>query len=230
MGGKSLFFDFGGTLCESRADILPVVQEAARRAGVRLPWTEFLQANEVCWNELWPDAPRLVGAIPAFADRVHESALRRIGFDGPTETLVGLIREEATSTRWHPPFPETETTLARLRSRGVPLHVISGNVDYLPVLLRNLGWSDRFETVTFTQEVGVQKPDPRVFRFALRRAGRAPADSIYVGDSWELDYLGARAVGMSAVWLNREDRPAPGPCRQIRTLEALEEIATDLGL
>ena len=227
MGGRSLFFDFGGTLCHSRADILPIFRRAAQRAGVRLPWEGFLRANEECWNELWPDAPRLVGAIPAFADRVHEMALRRFGFRGPVATLVRCFREEATSPRWHAPFPETETTLTRLRSARVPLHVISGHVDYLPVIIANLGWSDLFETVTFTQEVGVQKPDPRVFRFALDRAGRDPADSIYVGDSWDADYVGARNVGMLAVWLNRTGAPAPGPCREIRTLRELESLVTE---
>lgn len=191
-------------------------REAAERARVQVPWNEYLRANEECWTQLWPEAPRLVGAMPAFADRVHEMALRRIGFNGPIDVLVRYIREEATSGRWHAPFPETESTLTRLRDAGVPLHVISGHVDYLPVIIENLGWSDLFDTVTFTQEAGVQKPDPRVFRFALKRAGRNPADSIYVGDSWEADYVGATEVGMSAIWLNRGGQPAPGPCREIR--------------
>ena len=226
---RSIFFDFGGTLCHSRADILPLFQEAARRAGVRLPWKEYLRANEECWNELWPQAPQLVGVRPAFADRVHELALRRIGFEGPIETLVRHIREVATSAETHVPFPDAEPTLTRLRNAGTSLHVISGHVDYLPIIIANLGWSQLFETVTFTQEVGAQKPDPRVFRFALRRAGQEPADSVYVGDSWEADIVGASDVGMSAVWLNRAGLPAPAPCREIRTLRALEPPLSDPG-
>ena len=229
MGERALFFDFGGTLCQSRADILPIFREAAKRAGVQVPWEEFLRANEKCWEELWPQAPRLVGSTPAFADRVHEMALRSIGFRGPVETLVGCIREEAISSRWHAPFPETETTLIRLRNAGVPLHVISNHVDYLPIIIANLGWSDLFDTVTFTQEVGALKPDPRVFRFALHRAGQDPAESTYVGDSWEADYLGARNAGMSAVWLNRSGQPAPGPCQEIRTLRDLEQFVENHG-
>ena len=221
---RSLFFDFGGTLCPSRADILPFFQRAAARAGVEVPWKEYLQANEESWNELWPQAPSLVGKRPAFADRVHELALRKIGFYGPVEKLVSYMREEATSASWYTPFPETEPTLARLRRAGVPLHVISGHVDYLPIIIAKLGWSGLFETVTFTQEVGVQKPDPRVFRFALRRAGVEPAESVYVGDSWDADYVGARNAGMLAVWLNRAGRPLPEPCRQIRTLRDLEGL------
>jgi FMN hydrolase / 5-amino-6-(5-phospho-D-ribitylamino)uracil phosphatase len=220
----SIFFDFGGTLCESRADLLPFFREAARCVGVDLPWDRYLAANEECWDELWPDAPKLVGQIPSFADRVHERALQRIGFEGPTEAFVRSVREFATSPRWHVPYPETEATLARLRARGYSLHVISGNVDYLPILIANLGWSGHFDTVTFSQEVGVQKPDPRVFRFALERAGVEPQNGVYVGDSWRGDYLGAQKAGMAAVWLNRQGLKAPGPCRQIRDLTGLEAL------
>ncbi len=230
MGEKALFFDFGGTLCQSRADILPIFKEAARRAGIQVPWNEYLRANEECWNELWPEAPEMVGKTPAFADRVHEMALRRVGFTGSTELFVSCCREEATSPRWHAPFEDTVATLTSLRAAGIPLHVISGHVDYLPIIIANLGWSDLFDTVTFTQEVGAQKPDPRVFHFALRRAGQEPAESIYVGDSWEADYLGAINVGMSAVWLNRTGKLAPGPCREIRTLRDLEQLVENHGL
>jgi FMN phosphatase YigB (HAD superfamily) len=230
MGERALFFDFGGTLCQSRADILPIFKEAARRAGVQLPWSEYLRANEECWNELWLEAPEMVGKTPAFADRVHEMALRRVGFTGSTELFVRCCREEATSPRWHAPFEDAVPTLTSLRAARIPLHVISGHVDYLPTIIANLGWSDLFDTVTFTQEVGAQKPDPRVFHFALRRAGQEPAKSIHVGDSWEADYLGARNVGMSAVWLNRTGKLAPGPCREIRTLRDLEQLVENHGL
>lgn len=218
MRPRAIFFDFGGTLCESRADILPVFQRAIRRAGVELPWERYLQANEECWDELWPSAPALVGSTPAFADRVHAMALLRIGFSGAVEPLVQSIREEALSTRWHRPFADTEPTLRLLRESGFSTHIVSGHVDYLPILVRNLGWSGLFDTVTFTQEVGCQKPDPRVFRFALARAGVEPSESVFVGDSWTADYLGARAVGMDPIWLNRGGVPPPGPCDQVRTL------------
>ncbi len=228
MAPRSVFFDFGGTLCRSLADLRAVFREAAERAGTRIPEDAYVRANEACWDELWPSAPSLVGQIPSFADRVHEMALRRIGFVGPSDAVVRNIREAATSPRWHEPFPETEATLRHLFALGTPMHVLSGSVDYLPILLANLGWMGYFRTVTFTQEVGVQKPDARVFRFALGRAGQAPADAVYVGDSWEADYVGAQNAGLSAVWLNRTGRPAPGPCRQIGSLRELPRVLADL--
>jgi FMN phosphatase YigB (HAD superfamily) len=81
--------------------------------------------------------------------------------------------------------------------------------------------------VTYSQEVGFAKPDPRLFRVALERARSSPIDTVHVGDSWDADYLGARGAGLHAVWLNRAGRPAPGPCTEIRTLSELgERLAT----
>ena len=218
MTRPSLFLDFGGTLCEAQANILPAFQVAARRAHVQLPWNDYLRANEECWNELWPEAPKLVGKIPAFADRVHEMALRKVGFEGAAGPFVQAVRDVALSPEWHVPYPEAEPTVRQLRSEGISTHIISGHVDYLPLIVRNLGWSDLFDTVTFTQEVGYQKPDVRVFRFALDRAGVHPDEAVYVGDSWELDYLAGMSAGMQSVWLNRARSPAPTPCLQIRDL------------
>lgn len=215
---RALFFDLGGTLVGTWTDMLPLLRAAARRAEVRVPWPEFLRANDEAWEELWPGAPGLIGAIPSFADRVHERALRRVGAIGSIERMVQCIREEAVSPRWRPPFPETESALRELRSLGLSLHIISNNVDYLPILLRNLGWTETFETVTYSQELGVAKPDPRLFRHALARAGSSSEEALYIGDSWESDYLGARGVGMGAVWLNRAGNPAPEPCQQVRNL------------
>ncbi len=109
------------------------------------------------------------------------------------------------------------------------MHLLSGNVDHLPILLSNLDWAALFRTVAFTQGVGFQKPEVRVLRFALRRADQAPADAVYIGDSWEADILGAQRAGMTAVWLNPTGRPAPGPRRADRSLRELPGLLADLG-
>lgn len=224
MSLRAVFFDFGGTLVRSLDNMLPLFREAARKTRLDVPWAEFARANEQSWVELWPDAPRLLGKLPSFADQVHERALRRVGAQGPIDRMVRCIREEAVSPRWHPPFPETIRTLRELRELGLSLHVVSNNVDYLPLLLENLGWVGTFDSVTYSQELGASKPDPRLFRYALERAGCMPEDTVHVGDSWESDYLGARAVGMGAIWLNRRGRPPPVACPEIRDLTALRPL------
>lgn len=200
---RHVFLDFGGTLVTPYVDMSAIFGGVARELGVEVPMPEFLRANEEIWWRLWPRATEYLGQLPSFADTVHELALRRIGFEGPVDRFVLGIRKAATSPKWHPPFPEAESVLEALTERGFTPHLISNSVDYLPELLDNLGWSHHFATVTFAQEVGANKPDPRIFRRALERSGASPSDSVHVGDSWKDDVQGALGVGMRPVWLNR---------------------------
>ena len=63
-----------------------------------------------------------------------------------------------------------------------------------------------------SSEVGVAKPDPRIFRMACERVGTKPEHCVFVGDSFGADVVGAVAAGMLVVWLNRRGNAMPeGP-------------------
>lgn len=221
MAVRAVLFDFGGTVVESRPEILPFFQAAARRCGLTVPWAEYLRANEEVWTELWPAASAMIGQRPSFADLVHERALRRVGVEGSVDAMVRAIRDEAVSPRHHRPFPETEEVLTTLRARGLSAHLVSNNVDYLPELLANLGWADRFASVTYSQEISAAKPDPRLFQLALSRAGCAPQEAMFVGDSWEADVVGAQRAGLRPVWVNRSGAPVRAGATTIPDLRGL---------
>ena len=68
----------------------------------------------------------------------------------------------------------------------------------------------RFLDVVLTSEqLGVAKPDPRVFELACARLGVPPQAAVYVGDQLEVDALGATAAALRGIWLNRMGRPVP---------------------
>jgi len=72
--------------------------------------------------------------------------------------------------------------------------------------LTELGLARHLDFVLDSAELGVEKPDPRIFRLALARAGVEPADAVYIGDLYSVDVLGARQVGMEGILLD------PGGC------------------
>jgi FMN phosphatase YigB (HAD superfamily) len=59
--------------------------------------------------------------------------------------------------------------------------------------------SGYFDSVTYTQEAGANKPDPTIFQLALKRAGCSPNEAVHVGDSYEKDVLGARRIGIMPI-------------------------------
>ena len=81
------------------------------------------------------------------------------------------------------------------------------------------GFGPFLDAVVISEEAGVTKPDPRIFRAALDRLGRTPDETVMIGDAWDTDIAGARAAAIRPVWFNRfgEESPDPG-VTEIRSL------------
>jgi putative hydrolase of the HAD superfamily len=79
-------------------------------------------------------------------------------------------------------------------------------------------------------QVGVRKPDPRIFSLALERLGRTPDAAAYVGDSFERDMVPAKTAGLQTIWLRgQEPKVCPDPSMVdaiITTLDALPALLT----
>jgi FMN phosphatase YigB (HAD superfamily) len=93
--------------------------------------------------------------------------------------------------------------LDSLKGQGLKLGVISNIRRDLLAQLEPSGLFSRLDVVTISQEVGIQKPAPGIFHAALERAGVRPGEALYVGDQYQTDALGARAVGLHAALLDR---------------------------
>jgi len=74
-------------------------------------------------------------------------------------------------------------------------------------LLQGAGLADYFEFVVDSAELGVEKPDPRIFHAATGRLELPPAACAYVGDIYEIDVLGARAAGLTPILISNGEAP-----------------------
>ena len=108
------------------------------------------------------------------------------------------------------PVPGARRLIEALRSRVARVGVVSNNllVEQKAKLSR-IGLASLVDSLTVSEEVGVTKPDPRIFQVAFTRCGCLPAEAVVVGDSWKEDVDGARAAGTNAVWFNRRGDPRP---------------------
>jgi HAD superfamily hydrolase (TIGR01509 family) len=124
---------------------------------------------------------------------------------------------------WCRTAPGTAEALDRLRAAGLRLGVVSNSDGRVEEALTAAGIRDRFDLVLDSALVGVEKPDPAIFRAALTALGVAPGEALYVGDLYDVDVVGARAAGIDAVLLV-PDAAAPGPeCRRVASLVALAD-------
>ena len=136
-----------------------------------------------------------------------------------------LIRNTQNSANWDQILPGTRDALERIRQRYATA-VISNSDGKIDAVLRCTGIDDCFASITDSGNVGHEKPHLAIFAAALRQMNADPAKSLYVGDVYSVDYLGARAAGMQALLFD-----VAGAYReqQVPRVESLGELEKWLG-
>jgi FMN phosphatase YigB (HAD superfamily) len=96
---------------------------------------------------------------------------------------------------------------------GVAVCVVSNTISgraYRTVLSDN-GFTGRFASLAFSDEVGIRKPDPRILLYGIEQAGGSPATTWYVGDTYRRDVVCGRRAGVARTILMRSCRTEPPP-------------------
>jgi len=110
-------------------------------------------------------------------------------------------------------FPDAVEAIKRLSSGHILALVTNGQPDYQRAKVEALGLLPYFQVFLISGEVGMGKPAPGIFLEAARRVGVNLSEAMHIGDSLANDVAGAKAAGLTAVWLNRAGttRPADAP-------------------
>lgn len=189
---RFIFFDVGNTLLfPNRARMLaplPVDRHptlAAWQALERRTKHEFDQGmikGKVDHGFWWTFHTYLLQGLNALDDGVRDA----------------LVANTQNSANWDQILPGTRDALERIR-RDYPIAVISNADGKIDAVLQRCGIVDCFASITDSGNVGQEKPHPAIFEAALREMRAEPAESLYVGDVYSVDYVGARKAGMQAV-------------------------------
>jgi putative hydrolase of the HAD superfamily len=120
-------------------------------------------------------------------------------------------------------YPDALPALEQLRTMRPVASLTNGNAD-----LERIGLHMHFAHQISARDIGVAKPDARIFLAAAERLGVAPEQILHIGDDPELDVVGARDAGLRTAWINRAGHPWPGalgpkPDLDLRDLAALVE-------
>lgn len=111
--------------------------------------------------------------------------------------------------------------------------VSNGFADIQRHKLRKLGIEELFACVALSGELGIRKPEPRIFEKAVLLLHRDPSECLYVGDNYRHDVLGAANAGLHACWFNPEGAAPPPGCVQpgfdIRALYDLVPLLLEKG-
>lgn len=232
-----VLFDLGGTLSYERGSteaLYPradaALWQALHAAGVTVEPRE-LYGGARTLLEFYYTAHRTDADLSEPTIRaVLDALLQQRGFRLEEETLRAALRLmfSITQANWE---PETDSvpTLRLLKSRGYRIGVVSNVSDEenMQVLIDKAGQRPYLEHIVSSAAFGKRKPDPGIFRAALRCFGTQPERAVMVGDNLEADILGAHGAGMQAIWITRRvARPLPETIQGAP--EAIVEALSDI--
>jgi putative hydrolase of the HAD superfamily len=231
---KAVFFDAGHTLLYAHPDLGSVYAEATAAFGVRLPPERYAETFVPVFKETTRIYAETSTASDAQDLAMWRDITRRIYHRLPE--LSGIAFDawfEALYRRFGDPevwkfYDDVESVLGDLRSRGLKIGIVSNWDTRLKTISDGLGLTRLVDFIVISAEVGVRKPDPRIFRMALDKAGVRPEEAIHVGDLPEEDAEGARRAGVRPVLIDRRKRitPAvvPSDVRVVTSLADLIEL------
>ncbi|HEV2234285.1 MAG TPA: HAD family hydrolase [Terriglobia bacterium] len=227
---RAIFFDAGNTLVYPRCEEL-----AGDLAAHGFPATveDFFAAERAGKSKLdewlWPQIRK--GEVPRTIDQYYwgeylHALMDRIG--APEDARGALMLRVANGFRdiklWSRVLPETPAYLENLRGRGYFLGVISNSIGTIEEQLGRVDLLRYFHTVLDSAIVGIEKPHPEIFRQANERAGAAPSETIFIGDTHSTDVGGAQLAGIHGVLIDRVGAYAKIQSQRITSLPELDKI------
>lgn len=226
----TVLFDFDGTLVFHEPDTSDVISAfctdigqplsaEAERLGRRTRHEYFIdpvirdQIARLSSDDFWPH----------FNRHLLESLNIQGDLDLLTRELTGRFHE--LELTYHCPEPGYQI-LAELGARGYRLGLVTNreSVERFYDLLEQLDLRPHFEMVLASGEIGIHKPDPGIFAAALERIDARAEASIYVGDNYWADVLGAQRAGLTPFLLDPYRLFPEADCQVLDRLDDLLEL------
>src|SRR5262245_38522695 len=135
-----------------------------------------------------------------------------------------LRAENTRDTWWRVMHNGTPAVLETLCARGYTLGVVSNADGRVAASLDACGIAPHFKVVIDSHVVGVEKPDPRIFRLALEACGARADEAVFIGDIYEIDIVGARNAGIRPFLLDPLGLYGEVDCDRIDSLTRLLEL------
>ncbi len=223
----TVFFDFDGTLVFLDPDSSDVISAFCAEIGQPLSPEAERHGRRIRHHYFIDPTIReqITGlSNEEFWHHFNRHLLEALCIKGDVEQLAAELtgRFQDLEPRYVCPEPGCKT-LAELGARGYRLGLITNrnSVEGFNILLDRLSLRPYFELVLASGEVGVQKPDPGIFVAALERIGASAGSSIYIGDNYWADVIGARRAGLTPVLLDPHHLFPEADCP---TVERIEEV------
>lgn len=207
---RAIFYDLDGTLRMNVPNGWRVFTEFADELGVKTGEEERRRAAR--WEHYYfAESPELHSDRKAFdsgPDFWANYSYRQLTILGASSSLAADLAPQVHQRMIDHYRPadvipdDLVPTLASLKKQGYILGVLSNREEPYSEYLAGRGLGEYFDVAIPAGEAGVYKPDPAVFHYLLDKAGVSATESMYVGDNYYADVVGARQAGMTPILLD----------------------------
>ncbi len=206
---KAVFFDLYHTLVRYEPPQEELEAKALKDFGINTNPEVFnrptVMANEFIYQEIarCPLSRRSKEDTIALYTQYQRIVLKEAGIEADEKLVLAMLGKMRQFKTKLVLFDDVAPTLNALKSRGLILGLISNvDRDLTPTIneLRLPSWLD---IVVTSLDAGFSKPQPEIFKEAMRRAGVQPSQAMYIGDQYKIDCVGADRAGMKGILLDR---------------------------
>ena len=227
---KAVFFDFFETLIFWTQPLHITIRKIAERYGLDLDWEVYDEACESRMKAYEESKPteNITETLERQVDACR-SLLEKLGVREYVDQMAWevLQYEHAIFSRNNATlYDDAIPTLDRLRRSGLKMAIVSNWDTPLDNMIEELGIERYFDVIVSSHDKRVQsaKPDPGIFEYALRSVGVPPDEAVHVGDSYEVDIVGAQSVNIRAILLDREGTSDGSWEETIKSLNQLPDL------
>ena len=201
-----IFFDLGSTIIDETKADFHRIQEMTARTDV---------------------------TVEAYCAKRLEFFHQGLSGDKETAAFFGL-----TKTPWHNEdetlYPDAITTLSELKRQGFKLGIIANQNPGMRERLKNWNLLEYFDVMAISSELGMEKPDSEIFKWALKQANCPAQNAAMVGDRLDNDIVPANQIGMYTIRVLRGPRVCQEPHSEneqpTQTIKALADLTTQIPL
>ena len=179
--------------------------------GVLIDWNprrlyrQMFDGDEVAMERFLAEVCSPAWNLDLDAGRPWRAAIETLAARHPDQRDMILAYDECWPEMLVGPIEGTVEVLVDLRRGGVRLAALSNwSAEKFPVARARYGFLDWFETIVISGEVGLCKPDPRIYRHLLERTGLEAASTVFV-DDLSANVAVAEELGMTAIRFRGSD-------------------------
>lgn len=220
-----LFFDLDHTLWDFDANSAIAFAVMLEEFNIPLPLQDFLEVYIPINNKFWEDYTlNKISAADLKTGRLRE-----------TFTLFSITYHETELVKMSTVYLRELTKNNQLFEDAIPtlqylygnyrMHIITNGFSAEQhIKIQKSGLHSFFQTITTSDETGVKKPNPIIFKEAMHKAKADPIKAVMIGDNFQADILGADGVGMHTIHYDYHKEQIPEKFQQISTLAELKNF------